>query len=80
MSRVALLVAIAVVVAVAVLATPVKQRCGAPNFSCATAVDTLGNVHYYYEIEPLGVFLAEVFTGTNITVFYESGEDLVKAG
>ncbi|OBH89420.1 hypothetical protein [Mycobacterium sp. E2733] len=38
-----------------------------------------GNVHYYYEVEPLGVYLAEIITGSNITVFYDSGEDLVKA-
>jgi hypothetical protein len=76
--RVPLMVGIAVVV-VAVLAIPLKQRCGAPGFSCATAVDPEGNVHYYYEVEPLGVYLAEIMTGSNITVFYESGEDLVKA-
>ncbi len=48
--------------------------------SCATAVDPQGNVHYYYyEVEPLGVYLAEIITGATITVFYDSGEDLVKA-
>ena len=68
-----------VVVVLAVLAIPLKQRCGAPGFSCATAMDPQGNVHYYYEVEPLGIYLAEIMTGSNITVFYESGEDLVKA-
>lgn len=72
-------VGIAVVVLLAALAVPVKQRCGAPGLSCATAVDPQGNVHYYYEVEPLGVYLAEVITGSNITVYYDSGEDLVNA-
>lgn len=74
-----MLVGIAALVVLAVLALPIKQRCGAPGLSCATAVDPQGNVHYYYEVEPLGVYVAEVMTGSNITVFYESGEDLVKA-
>ncbi len=66
-------------VLLAVLALPTKQRCGAPALSCASAVDSAGNAHYYYEVEPLGVYLAEIVTGTNIAVFYASGEDLVKA-
>ena len=78
-SRVPLTLTIAVVAVLAVLAVPIKQRCGAPGLSCATAVDRQGNVHYYYEVEPLGVYLAEIMTGSNISVFYESGEDLVKA-
>lgn len=53
-------------VALAVLAVPIKQRCGAPGLSCATAVDPRGNVHYYYEVEPLGVYLAEIVTGSNL--------------
>lgn len=69
---------IAAVLVFGVLAMPVKQRCGAPGYSCATALDGGGNVHYY-EIEPLGVYLAEVVTGSNITFCYSSGEDLVKA-
>ncbi len=73
------MVGIAVMVVLAVLAIPIKQRCGAPGFSCATAVDRQGNIHYYYEVEPLGVYLAEIMTGSNITIFYESGEDLVNA-
>ncbi|ORB71475.1 hypothetical protein BST44_21550 [Mycobacterium scrofulaceum] len=77
--RVPMTVGIAVVVLLAVLAVPIKQRCGAPGLSCATAVDPRGNVHYYYEVEPLGVYVAEVITGSNITVFYDSGEDLVNA-
>lgn len=78
MSRVPLIVGIAVVL-LAVLAAPIKQRCGAPGVSCASAVDNSGNVHFYYEVEPVGVYLAEIATGTNITLFYNSGEDLVKA-
>ncbi|WP_197499181.1 MULTISPECIES: hypothetical protein [unclassified Mycobacterium] len=79
LNKAAVRVGIAVLVVLAVLAAPIKQRCGAPGLSCATAVDPQGNIHYYYEVEPLGVYLAEVMTGTNITIFYESGDDLVKA-
>ncbi len=74
------MVGIAVVLVLAVLAIPVKQRCGAPGYSCATALDAQGNVHYYYEVEPLGVYLAEVITGSNIALYYRSGEELVTAG
>jgi hypothetical protein len=62
----------------AMLALPVKQRCGAPGYSCATALDARGYIHYYYEVEPLGVYLAEIITGSNIRFFYKSGEDLEK--
>ncbi|OBJ15676.1 hypothetical protein [Mycobacterium colombiense] len=79
MNRVPLLVGVAIVVLLAVLAAPIKQRCGAPGFSCASALDNDGNLHFYYEVEPVGVYLAEITTGTNITFFYSSGEDLVKA-
>lgn len=78
-TRVPLVVGVAVVVLLAVLALPIKQRCGAPGFSCASAVDNAGNVHFYYEVEPVAVYLAEVVTGANIRLFYSSGEDLVKA-
>ena len=49
------------------------------GLACATAVDAQGNVHYYYEVEPLGVYIAETFTGSNIRLYYQSGEDLEKA-
>ncbi|WP_420914725.1 hypothetical protein [Mycobacterium paraense] len=74
-----LAVAIAVVLFTAVFAIPVKQRCGAPGLSCASAVDPQGNVHYYYEVEPVGVYLAEIVTGTNIRWYYTSGEELIRA-
>jgi hypothetical protein len=77
--RVPLIIGIAVVVLFAVLAIPTKQRCGAPGLSCASAVDTQGNIHYYYEVEPLGVYVAEMVTGRNIAIFYTSGEDLIEA-
>ncbi len=79
MNRVPLIVGVAVVMLLAVLAAPIKQRCGAPSFSCASTLDNDGNIHYYYEVEPVGVYLAEIVTGTNITLFYTSGQDLVKA-
>lgn len=79
LNNVPVVVGIVIVLLVAVLAMPIKARCGAPGLSCASALDTTGNVHYYYEVEPLGVFLAEIATGSNIRVFYQSGEDLEKA-
>ena len=63
---------------IAMLALPTKQRCGAPGLTCATALDTQGYVHYYYEVEPLGVYLAEIIAGSNIRFYYTSGEELVK--
>jgi hypothetical protein len=77
-NRVPLVVGIAVVLVIAVLAVPVRVRCGAPGYSCATALDAQGNIHYYYEIEPLGVYLLEIITGSNIRFFYKSGEEVVK--
>lgn len=79
MKKVPLSIGIAVVVFLAVFAIPIKQRCGAPGYPCASTLDTKGNAHYYYEVEPAGVYLAEIVTGTNITLFYSAGEDLVKA-
>ena len=82
MSHVPVVFGLVVVLVLSVLAIPVKQRCGAPGYSCASALDTQGNVHYYYyyyEVEPFGVYLAEIITGSNIRFYYTSGEDLVKA-
>ena len=70
------MVGIVAVLLIAVLAMPIKARCGAPGLSCASALDAQGYVHYYYEVEPVGVFLAEIVTGSNIRIFYRSGEDL----
>lgn len=77
--RAPLVVGTAAVLVVATLAMPIKQRCGAPGQTCATAVDARGNVHYYYEVEPFGIFLIENVTGTNITLYYNSGEEIEKA-
>ncbi len=79
MSRVPLIVGVAIVVLLAVLAVPIKQRCGAPGFSCASTLDNNGNIRYYYEVEPVGVYLAEIVAGTNIPLFYTSGDDVFKA-
>ena len=76
--RVPLAIGLAVVLAMALLAIPTKVRCGAPGLACATAVDAQGNIHYYYEVEPLGVYLLEIVSGSNIRLYYRSGEDLVK--
>ena len=76
--RVPLAIGLAVVLAMALLAIPTKVRCGAPGLACATAVDAQGNIHYYYEVEPLGVYLLEIVSGSNIRLYYRSGEDLEK--
>jgi DNA-binding IclR family transcriptional regulator len=73
-----LMVGISVLLVLAALAMPLKQRCGAPGRSCATAVDASGNVHYYYEVEPLGVFIVESVLGSDIPLYYTSGEEIVK--
>jgi hypothetical protein len=78
LNKVPIVIGIVVVLVFAMLALPVKQRCGAPGYSCATALDARGYIHYYYEVEPLGVYLAEIITGSNIRFFYKSGEDLEK--
>jgi hypothetical protein len=78
LKRVPLALWIAAVLVVAALAMPIKQRCGAPGRACATAQDAQGNVHYYYEVEPLAVFLLESVLGSNIPVFYTSGEEVVE--
>ncbi|MBY0387273.1 hypothetical protein [Mycobacterium pseudokansasii] len=74
--RVPLGVWFSVVLLIAALAMPIKQRCGTPSRSCASTMDPNGNVHYYYEVEPLGVFLLEMITGTNIRWYYTSGEEI----
>ena len=78
MNRIPLTIGIAVLLVLTVLATPVKQRCGAPGYSCATALDSQGRVHFYFEVEPLGVYLTEIITGTDIHFCYKSGDESVK--
>jgi len=78
LKRVPIAVWIALILAVAALAMPIKQRCGAPGRACASAQDAQGDVHYYYEVEPLAVFLLESVLGSNIPLFYTSGEEVVK--
>lgn len=78
LNRVPIVVALLVALAIGVFALPVKQRCGAPGYTCATALDAQGYVHYYFELEPLGVYLAEIITGKDIHFGYESGDERVK--
>ena len=73
-----LIIGISVLLAMAALAMPIKQRCGAPGRTCATAVDAAGNVHYYYEVEPFGVLIVESVLGSDIPLYYTSGEEIVK--
>ncbi len=76
MNKAPVVVGIVVLLLIAMLALPTKQRCGAPGLTCATALDAHGYAHYYYEVEPVGVYLVEIITGSNIRLFYGSGEDL----
>jgi hypothetical protein len=78
MNRVRLLVGVAVVLVIVVLALPIKQRCGAPGYSCAPAPDAQCNVSYYFEMEPLGVKLVESLSGSNFPFYCTSGHELVK--
>lgn len=71
-------IGVSVLLVLAALAMPIKQRCGAPGRSCATTVDANGDVHYYYEVEPLGVLLFENMMGSNIPLYYTSGEEIVR--
>lgn len=71
-----LVIGLSALLVVAALAMPIKQRCGAPGRSCATAVDANGDVHYYYEVEPFGIFLVESVIGSNIPLYYTSGEEI----
>ena len=73
-----LVIGISVLLVFAALAMPIKQRCGVPGRSCATAVDAAGDVHYYYEVEPFGIFLIESVIGSNIPLYYTSGEEIVR--
>lgn len=50
-NKIPVVVGIVVMLLIGVLAIPVKQRCGAPGYSCATALDAQGYVHYYYEVD-----------------------------
>lgn len=77
-ARAPLVIAVAVVLVIAALAMPIKQRCGTPGRMCATALDAHGYAHYYYEVEPLGVFIIESLFGTNVRLYYTSGEEVVK--
>lgn len=74
--RAPLVIGICAVLVVAALAMPIKQRCGAPGRNCATAVDAHGDVHYYYEVEPFGIVVIEMMTGTDIPLYYTSGEEI----
>jgi hypothetical protein len=69
-------IGIIVVLVIAALAMPIKQRCGAPGRTCASAVGTNGDVHYYYEVEPFGVFIVESVFGSDIPLYYTSGDDI----
>ena len=52
---------------------PIPVTCGtAANVYCASAPDQNGNVHYYYEIEPLSIYLIEKIIHTNVKIYYSA--------
>lgn len=69
-------IGVVMLLVIVALAMPIKQRCGAPGRSCATAVDANGDVHFHYEVEPFGIFLVESVIGSNIPLYYTSGEEI----
>jgi hypothetical protein len=78
MNRVRLFVGIVVaLVIIGVLAFPIKDRCGAADYACATAPDARGYVHYYYEVKPLGAVLIEFATHSKFPFHYTSGAEKV---
>lgn len=59
-----------------VLAFPVHVTCGAPGAACAVPpVPPSTRPSYYYEVEPAGIMLLEMITGTSIRVYYQSGQE-----
>lgn len=79
MNEAPVLIGILVMLVIALLALPTKQRFAVPGLTCATALDKDGYIHHDYEVEPVGVYLAEIVTGSNIRLFYYSGDDLERA-
>ena len=69
---------VVVALLIVLLAWPVTQRCGNPRYSCATAPDAQGFVHYYYEVQPLGVVIVNTVVGSDIRIHYSSGDQLEK--
>ncbi len=65
---------------VLVLAIPIRMPCGHLNYTCATAPDQGGVYYTYYEIEPLGITLLETAIGSNLQIYYSSGQDAHMAG
>jgi hypothetical protein len=81
LKRVLILVGIVVfVMFIAALALPVKDRCGAPRYACATAPDAQGNIDYYYEVKPLAAIIIELFTNQKFPFYYTSGHEKVHYG
>jgi hypothetical protein len=70
-------VVIFVIVAVLVL-LPVKTSCGVTGFLCLRPPDEQGKVSSYYEIEPLGIKIVELFWQRNLGIFYTSGVSTYK--
>jgi hypothetical protein len=65
------LIGIAAVLLIGLLAWPIRIVC--PNGPCTTAPYPDGYVRRYYEIQPLGAPLVEIFMGKNFHVRYSSG-------
>ena len=63
------------VVGVVLLVLGVQTKVICPNGPCATAPDTRGTVHRYYQMKPLGATLFEKVTELRLPIHYTSGTD-----
>ncbi|OBJ52391.1 hypothetical protein [Mycobacterium sp. 1423905.2] len=66
-----LLFGLVVIAVIVFIAWPVKKTC--PNGPCGGAPDAQGNVHRYYEVQPLGAVVIETVTDQHVPVSYHSG-------
>ncbi len=77
MKKAPLLVAAVVVVSIGVLAIPVKQTCGVVGYTCAAIPDAYGNIHYYFEVQPLIAEAYEAIAGSDFPFRYSAGVELL---
>ncbi len=69
------IILIVLIVALLILAIPVRIECGVTGYACATGPDPSGNYYTYYEVKPLGLAVLESMIGTDLHIFYSSGNE-----
>jgi hypothetical protein len=76
MNRAAIITVVVLVLLAVLVAWPVKQRCGNPRYTCATAPDAQGNIHYSYAVIPLGVSVLERVSDVDLpSIRYSEGTE-----